>query len=226
MDILQLVTIGYLAALGYTAGSINGAQFVHHTIQRYRGIHPSRIGTKNAGTQNVWMMIGRMPALFVFIIDFLKGFFVIWIARNYFGFEGVYLLVPGLFAIIGHNWPIFFHLRGGRGVATLVGILAAFDYQIALFIIPFVVPFILFRIAGLTPFVALTILGTLRYEAEDLLFPIILAMITCVIIIRRLQAEWGILKTTKRKFWTLKNIIIYDRAKANPPKLSDMFSFL
>lgn len=225
-NLIQIFTLIYAAVIGYFLGSLNGAQFIHHYIARYRGVHPTRIGTKNAGTQNVWMMIGRIPAFFVFAIDFLKGFLSVWFAHTYLDLGGSNLLIPGLFAIAGHNWPIFFHLRGGRGVATLAGIFAAFDYQIALFIIPFVVPFILFRIAGLTPFVALTILGILRYRMEGILFLIILILIIFVIIIRRLQAEWSTLKTAKRKFWTLKNIIIYDRAGANPPKLSDMFDFL
>ncbi len=219
---MDYITIFFASAFGYLVGSVNGAQVIHHLLGRYRAIHPSQIGTKNAGMQNVWMMIGKVPALVVLAIDLPKGYLAVFLGERLLGLEGGLLLLPGLFAIVGHNWPLFFHFRGGRGVATLAGVMLAYDIRIALVAFLIATPFVLVRFSGLTPFVILLVALFLDASLYGIPLVIMIALIMLAIILRRLQAEWKVLETNPRKLWVLKNIIVFDRSSANPPPLAEL----
>jgi len=211
------------AIFSYLLGSINGAQLIHHIFRGRYPIHLSHIGTRNLGAQNVWMSIGKMPGLVVFVIDFLKGVFVIFIGR-FFGFEGAILIVFGAFAIAGHNWPIFFHFRGGRGFAALIGVSYAFSPFIGIVASLVSMPFAVVRFAGITPFIFLAVGSLMFFTTFG--FPIVAAYIFTAIVLyaKRVHAEWGEFKKSKNKIKALKNLLIYDRATSNPPSLKELFS--
>jgi len=78
-------------------------------------------GSQNAGSTNALRVFGKKIALVTFILDILKGSFAVWIGHNIFGVEGQYL--AGLFVIIGHNWPILLGFKGGKGIATSIGVM-------------------------------------------------------------------------------------------------------
>lgn len=207
----------------YFLGSINGAQFLHHVFRGRYPKHISRAGTRNLGAQNVWMSIGRTTGLVVFLVDFLKGFFVIFIGRL-IGFEGAVLIIFGAFAIAGHNWPVFFHFRGGRGFAALIGILYAFNPLAGIVASLVSVPFAVARFAGITPFIFLVVCAMIAYAEFG--FEIIAAYIFVAIVLyaKRMYAEWRALKKSKNKGRVLINLLVYDRATSNPPSLKELFS--
>jgi glycerol-3-phosphate acyltransferase PlsY len=221
MEQIEAISFGRIllaAAIGYLLGSVNGAQFLHHYVKRFRQIHPYRVGTKNAGMQNVWMMIGRKPAFVVLAIDLFKGYFSAFLGIHVFELSGAQVFIPGIFAIIGHNWPVFFHFQGGRGVATLASIALAYDFERAIVIFIAAIPFIIVRVSGLTPFVIIAGLIFFEPDAAGLLLALAFIMI-----LRRLQGEWEVFRVSPKKLWVLKNIIVYDRATANPPSWKDIF---
>lgn len=80
-------------------------------------------GSKNAGSTNALRVFGKKIALVTFILDIVKGILAVWIGRKLFGVEGSYL--AGLFVVIGHNWPILLGFRGGKGIATTIGVMIA-----------------------------------------------------------------------------------------------------
>lgn len=220
---LDQITITFITiVVGYLLGSLNGAQFIHHIWRSVFPGHITRIGTKIAGTQNVWMTIGRFPTLFVFAIDISKGYFAVSIGKM-LGAEVPLALLGGVAAVVGHNWPIFFHFRGGRGVATLIGDLVAFDPSVAFLISLLAQFFTLIRWSGIMPLAVIVGFAYFEYQFWGTTLVLLMIAAVAVIIIRRVHAYWPALRKTNRKLWVLKNIIWYDRPGANPPSLREVF---
>lgn len=220
----EQITIIFVAIVaGYLLGSVNGAQFIHHMLRPHFPRHITRIGTKIAGTQNVWMKIGEFPALLVLAIDISKGYLAVYAAKL-LGLEIPIALLAGVAAVVGHNWPIFFHFRGGRGVATLISALFALDPRLAFFVALFGQFFTLIRWSGIMPFAVIAGFAYFGYKPWGTTLVFLISAAAIIIIARRLQAYWPFLAKTHRKLWVLKNIIWYDRPGANPPSLREIFS--
>ena len=100
----------------YLIGSINFA----YIVAKYKKLDISSSGSGNPGTSNVMRTIGKKYAAFVLIGDVLKGFLPILIFSEN-------LLVCGFAAAIGHIYPIFYKFKGGKGVATYIGVYIAFS---------------------------------------------------------------------------------------------------
>ena len=88
-------------------------------------------GSKNVGATNVYRVAGKLPGLLTLIIDIVKGVIVVTVVAEFF-----YSYLPdvdyifyktllGLIAIFGHIWPIFLKFKGGKGVATTIGVTGA-----------------------------------------------------------------------------------------------------
>jgi acyl phosphate:glycerol-3-phosphate acyltransferase len=80
------------------------------------------MGDENAGAANAYRELGARTGIIVGIIDAVKGSVVILIAQAA-GLSQAIVLLSGIAAVVGHNWPIFLGFRGGRGVSTTLGIL-------------------------------------------------------------------------------------------------------
>ena len=103
-------------ALSYLIGSINFA----YLVAKYKKLDISSSGSGNPGTSNVMRTIGKKYAAIVLIGDVLKGFLPIFLFDEN-------LLLCGFAAVIGHIYPIFYKFKGGKGVATYVGMYIAFS---------------------------------------------------------------------------------------------------
>jgi len=77
-------------------------------------------GSGNAGTTNVMRVLGVKSAILVLVCDLLKGILAVWMGR-YFSGE-IMAVLCGLMAVVGHNWPIVLRFKGGKGVATTMGV--------------------------------------------------------------------------------------------------------
>ena len=86
-------------------------------------------GSGSTGATNVLRNIGKWPALFVFIIDVLKGFISVEIA-NYLINDNYFEVLAGLIAISGHIWPIWLKGKGGKAVATGLGMFLALSLKV------------------------------------------------------------------------------------------------
>ena len=210
------------AILAYLLGSINGAQFMHHFFRMRYPRHITRIGTWNAGAQNIWISIGKTSGAVVFLVDFLKGVAVILLGKL-LGFDGAALIVFGAFAIAGHNWPLFFHFRGGRGFATLIGIFFAFNLWVAIIAGLASLPFGIFRYAGITPFVFLLVGSIAFYSTFGMQIVGAYIFIAVVLYAKRIYAEWSELKKARNKMKIFKNLLLYDRATGDPPALHELW---
>jgi glycerol-3-phosphate acyltransferase PlsY len=109
----------FIVILSYLLGSLPTS----YIIGRFKtGRDIRSMGDENAGAANAYRELGSRAGILVGIIDAVKGSAVILIAQAASMSQPIVLLA-GLAAVIGHNWPIFLGFRGGRGVSTTLGIL-------------------------------------------------------------------------------------------------------
>lgn len=147
LPLATVLSLGLLAA--YFLGSIPSAVWIGKS---FYGVDVREKGSKNAGTTNTIRVLGLLPGLFVLGIDVFKGWLAVYLAK-FFGsslaemnhdYLVYYQLVIGIFAVIGHALPIFARFKGGKGVATMLGVvIGLFDKIIPLVLAVFVIVFIL-----------------------------------------------------------------------------------
>ena len=89
------------------------------------------IGSGSTGATNVLRNVGKWPALFVFIIDVGKGLISVKIAQ-YYADQGLIEVLSGISAISGHIWPIWLKGKGGKAVATGLGMFLALSWKVGL----------------------------------------------------------------------------------------------
>lgn len=118
MDFVLSMVISYLV------GSIS---FSYLIAKKVAGIDIRSHGSGNAGATNTLRVLGKGPAIVVLLLDALKGVAALGIAHLISGGDPLTYAFAGIFAIIGHNWPIFFGFRGGKGIATTVGVAIGFS---------------------------------------------------------------------------------------------------
>ena len=126
---LLIITAAYLL------GSIPSSVWIGKT---FKGVDVREHGSKNAGATNMMRVLGVKIGIPVLLIDVFKGFAAVKFALLSPSFEiGTnafvnFQLVLGAAAVIGHVFPVFAGFRGGKGVATIVGILLALHWQATL----------------------------------------------------------------------------------------------
>ena len=107
--------------IAYLIGSIPSA-YMAGRVLRKKDIREE--GDRNPGAGNVYRTIGPKVGLAVGAADIGKGAAAVLLARGLAGSTGAEM-VAGVAAVVGHNWPIFLNLRGGRGAASTVGVIMA-----------------------------------------------------------------------------------------------------
>ena len=119
------VIVGIIAA--YIIGSV---PFGYLTVRMTKGIDIRKYGSGSTGTTNVLRTAGPVAAALTVAGDFLKGVVTV-VAARLTGLPVTCVLIIGLAALAGHNWPIFLRFKGGRGVATGFGISLGLTWQIS-----------------------------------------------------------------------------------------------
>ena len=114
----------------FILGSIPTGQI----IAKSRGIDLKKTGSGNIGATNVFRTAGKWPAVFTLAGDILKGAIAVLVGR-FFEVSMFYEGVIGLSSILGHNFSVFMKFKGGKGVATSLGVLCIYSPQTALFTI-------------------------------------------------------------------------------------------
>lgn len=115
-----------IAVIGYFLGNIS----VGILIARLYGIKDIRkVGSGNAGTTNVLRNLGWIPSVLTLAGDCLKGLIAALIGKWIAGDIG--LLIGGNFAVLGHDFPVFFKFKGGKGIATNLGLILVLNPWIA-----------------------------------------------------------------------------------------------
>lgn len=127
----------FLIILSYFLGSILFAV----VFSKFMKINdPRTYGSNNAGATNVLRSGNKKAAIFTFLGDFLKGVLAVGIAQLMLGGGGLesartVIALCGVAVVIGHIYPIYFKFKGGKGVATSLGVMLAFNPWLGLLII-------------------------------------------------------------------------------------------
>jgi len=150
VDYILLFT-GFLVA--YLLGSIPTAVWVG---KWFYGIDVRNEGSGNAGATNTIRVLGVKAGIPVVIIDILKGYIAVWlmqffIPESWSPETSIYMeIVAGLFAVVGHTLPVFAGFRGGKGVATLLGVgIALYGWAVLVSVVIFILAIILSKYVSL-----------------------------------------------------------------------------
>jgi len=123
-----MTLVFFILLISYLLGSFPSG-FLY--AKNLKGIDLRYVGSGSTGATNVLRNIGKWPALIVFILDVLKGFIAVKIAY-FFLSDNIFQVLAGLFAITGHIWPIWLKGKGGKAVATGLGMFIALSWKVGL----------------------------------------------------------------------------------------------
>ena len=170
------------AAISYILGSIPNGLILGKAIW---GVDLRQHGSKNIGATNAWRTIGKAGGISIFALDFLKGAVSAYLGLHLGGSELAGVLC-GILAIAGHSWSVFLAFKGGKGVATGLGVIAALMPTVTLIVFA-----VWFAIVYFTGYVSLgSIVGAALVPILTLFFGLhteflILGLIAAVFIIYR-----------------------------------------
>ena len=134
-----MATYIVVAILAYLLSSIS---FTTSISKKMAGFDVREKGSGNAGSTNVLRTVGKKAAIITLICDILKGVVAILIAllagKIIQGLDNALLVqIAGVFVILGHTFPVFFRFKGGKGIATSLGVLLIINWQIGLICLVF-----------------------------------------------------------------------------------------
>ena len=168
-------------------------------VAKTKGIDLKKIGSGNIGATNVLRSLGKGPAALTLFGDMLKGALAVALGK-YFGLGTFYQGLIGLSAILGHNFSLFLGFRGGKGVATSLGVFLLYSPQTAL--ITFIIWIVVVLTTKYSSLGALISFGLLPLtiillDSKDKL-PVAV-LVTLFILIRHTDNIRRLIKGTERK---------------------------
>lgn len=123
-----------LAIVSYFLGNINWAR----VISKFKKGDITKSGSGNPGTLNMWRTYGFWPGILTFLLDMIKGIVPTLTAFLTFGHIGcnaeVAVYIAGVSVTIGHIFPIIFKFKGGKGIATSVGVFFVANWWVTLIV--------------------------------------------------------------------------------------------
>ena len=185
---MPLITLPVLVA-GYLLGSIPSGYLAGRWLA---GLDIRREGSGSTGATNVLRVVGKGPALGVFLVDVLKGTAAVLLAKTVLDPFGVGVVLAGLAALAGHIWPVWLGWKGGKAVATGLGMLLGLTWPVGLACFGiFLAVLSVSRIVSLSSVVAalalpLLMLGWFANTGLGLRWPyLVLALLTTVLVVWR-----------------------------------------
>ncbi|MGL5278745.1 MAG: glycerol-3-phosphate 1-O-acyltransferase PlsY [Cetobacterium sp.] len=131
------------AVIAYVFGSLPCGVWLGKGV---KNIDIREYGSKNSGATNAYRILGPKYGIMVLILDALKGYIPLYIA-SLFDIGGIYIILLGLVAILGHTFSFFLQFKGGKGVATSLGVF--------LFLMP--------KVVGILVLVFILVVGISKY---------------------------------------------------------------
>jgi glycerol-3-phosphate acyltransferase PlsY len=170
-------------------------------VAKIRGLDLKKVGSGNIGATNVLRSLGKWPAVLTLLGDILKGTVAVIIGKL-LGVGAVYEGLIGLSAILGHNFSIFLRFRGGKGVATSLGVLFVYTPEAALLtVIIWIAVVALTRYSSLAAIVSFGLLpvNVTLFDPRDQKRLFFTILITLLIFIRHKDNIRRLVKGTESK---------------------------
>ncbi len=180
--------------ISYLLGSIPTAYILGRIL---KGIDIRKFGSGNVGATNAFRVLGPTWGIVVLILDISKGIIPVTVLADYFlnywgNSEIILRIFFGLACICGHNWTLFLRFKGGKGVATTLGVVAGLGFVVSelrlvflLMVLVWLIAFLIFRLASVSSVlsaISLPLFMLIFYPARELL---ILSIILSIFIILR-----------------------------------------
>ncbi len=132
-DKMTYLYYGILAVISYFIGNFSSARM----IARFKHDDISKHGSGNPGTLNTWRAFGFWAGILTFVLDMLKGLIPTLAAyllfKNVDGCSSeIAVYVAGFFVVLGHIFPVLFAFKGGKGIATSVGVFLVINWWVSL----------------------------------------------------------------------------------------------
>ncbi|PMJ91297.1 glycerol-3-phosphate 1-O-acyltransferase PlsY [Vibrio sp. 10N.261.55.A7] len=179
----------------YLLGSISSAVLICRVL---RLPDPRNIGSQNPGATNVLRIGGKKAAIAVLLCDMLKGTIPVW-GGYFLNIDSFLLGVVAIAACLGHMYPIFFHFKGGKGVATALGAIAPIGLGLtSIIVFTWLVVAIVFRYSSLAALVSVLLAPFYTWLIKPQ-YTLPVAMLCCLIVFRHTQNIRRLLEGTEPK---------------------------
>ncbi|WP_261903580.1 glycerol-3-phosphate 1-O-acyltransferase PlsY [Vibrio fortis] len=167
----------------YLLGSISSAVLICRVA---RLPDPRTVGSNNPGATNVLRIGGKTAAASVLLCDMLKGTIPVWLGY-FLDIDPIILGVVAIAACLGHMYPIFFHFKGGKGVATALGAIAPIGLDLTGMIMgTWLLVAFLFRYSSLAAIVTVLVTPFYAWMVKPQ-YTLPVAMLCCLIVLRHHQ---------------------------------------
>ncbi|ADV33471.1 putative membrane protein [Candidatus Blochmanniella vafra str. BVAF] len=186
MIITTILTIFFAYFLGSMSGAILICKILNLT-------DPRNQGSQNPGATNIFRIFGYKLAIYVTLFDMLKGAVPIWIG-SYLEITPLYLHIITIVVCIGHMYPIFFQFKGGKGVATELGSLAAINIHLFFVMISsWIIIVLIFKHSALGSIISNLIVPTYAWyiQYSHILLIIILSLLILIRHINNIKQLWN-----------------------------------
>ena len=187
---MSMVLLTISLVLTYFIGAIPTAYIFGRLL---KGIDIREHGSGNVGATNAFRVLGKGPGVAVLIIDVIKGIIPTTLVANLFGFQDPFtLVIIGLVAVAAHNWTVFLKFKGGKGIATSLGVLIGLTIQIPglrpvllVIIVVWLGGFLLFGYVSLASLVAAVVFPICMVIVHAPFVMVAMSIILCTFIVFR-----------------------------------------
>jgi glycerol-3-phosphate acyltransferase PlsY len=178
------------AIIAYLIGSVPVAYIFGRVL---KNLDIREHGSGNMGATNAFRVLGKGPGTLVLILDIIKGIIPVTLLANAFGLEdALSLVIISVATVAGHNWTVFLGFKGGKGMATSLGVLIglAIQFQVLRIILLLVTViwlalFLIFGFVSLASIAAAVVFPVLMVAFLEPFPLIIMSIVLCVFIVFR-----------------------------------------
>lgn len=202
-----------IIVVSYFIGNISFSRML--ALSKHKDI--TKLGSGNAGSTNVLRNFGLGYGVINLVLDILKGFLPAFLSYIIFDGNLIYLYIAGISVMVGHIYPVVFKFKGGKGIASMLGVFLAADPVVTLIVIACaLVCWLIFKYGSLASFLCVTALTVYEGiqaksmpEGEGKIICLLLFIIFCLTWyahrsnIERLlcgkESKVSLIKSTKKK---------------------------
>jgi glycerol-3-phosphate acyltransferase PlsY len=189
MDIIAIIKLAGVAVLGYLIGSIPTAYIFGKLL---KGIDIRQHGSGNVGATNAFRILGKGPGTAVLLIDIIKGVIPVVIVAGLLAPSVWGHIIAAVAVVCGHNWTCFLNFKGGKGIATTLGVLIGLTLVIpearpavALCVLSWALCFAVTGIVSLSSLVAAVLLPVLMLVFDVPGALVVLCILFCMFVVLR-----------------------------------------
>lgn len=189
-----MIEIVLAVFLSYLIGSIPAAFMAGKLL---KGIDIREHGSGNMGATNVFRVLGKGPGIVVLAVDILKGVLGVVLVGQLFQFEEIFtFVVLGIASVCGHNWTVFLKFKGGKGIATSLGVLIGLTIKFSVLgpvlgftLLVWLITFALSAYISLASIIAAIVLPLIMVLTHQVFEVVGLGVIFCLSVIFRHKAN-------------------------------------